>query len=767
MPWKTIDISTLSPAAAAPPSAEPQFAPPEKNVGGIRDFFTGENRTEFPDVPEFHTEYLKSYKPTSITPSAPLAAINQSAISSDPKAQLDILRKAIPGLQARPDKYGNVMVKTPEMAQFTYLNKPGATRRDFEEFATQTGAALPYLSVANMGKTLGTKLLAGATGLGAASVTEDLLAGAVGSEQGIDPTKAAISAGLGAAGAGVVEPILGKGLQALGKAAATPINRVRAAIDPKAEAQRRIVGAGAEDARNAGLGMTANQVATARARGQDPRVIDAGGEMVRAEARRAANIAPTARKEFTDFTQDRFLGQSERYSEFISQLVRRQNAPGLPPNAYATREALQTAGRASTNARYTPAYAAGARGVQTPLLQQLQTAPAVQAAMRRANTEMKNRVAGGRSTGMRGPNGPTLEYWDLVKRRLDDRIQSLKRAGANSEALDLDTIRVQLLKELDRIVPEYAAARGTAESFFKSRDALEAGENFVTGKYDLGKARAALAKMTAAERDLFAEGFASRYIEGINRVSDRRSILNSLGASRDARERLNIALGSNRARAVESFLRAEGLMDLARSAMGNSTTARQLMELGLGGYGLYSNDPQALMLAGLSFGSRHIGHQIDRRVAEQLVKQLLSPDVATFTSAVKKIASSPMLDALRAFDRLVQRAGIGKSAGTSAAADALALPSPEVAPAANLPAGAPGGPLLGPPSRPGLPPPNSGPSNPLPSPGSVSNNKDLRASNSSVEEVYRLAREAIAQGADPAAVKARLAEYGIVPEGLG
>lgn len=746
MPWKPLETTSPTPPTPAAP-AEPQFAPPEKTVSGFRDFFTGENRTEFPEMPEFLQAAPKDVD---------LTAIMRSGISSDPKAQLDILRKAIPGLTARPDKYGNVMVKTPSMANWAYLNKPGFSSRDADELGTQTLATLPFLGLAGRGVGLGGKMLYGATGLGAGSVAEDALATAAGSEQGIDPTKAAISAGIGAAGAGIVEPIIGKGLQALGKAATYPASRVRAAFDPDAEARRRVMGAAKEDAAAGTLGMTQSQIATARARGQDPRVVDAGGEMIRAEARRAANIAPTARSEFTEFVQDRFLGQGERYSDFISQLVRRQNAPGLPPNAYNTREALQTAARASTAARYRPAYAAGARGLTSPTLQRLQSAPAVQSAMRRANTEMRNRVAGGRTAGSAGPNGaPTLEYWDLVKRRLDDRIQALKRSGANSEALDLDTIRVQLLRELDQLVPEYAVARGTAESYFKARDALEAGENFVAGRFDLNSARAALAKMTQEERDLFAEGFASRYIESINKINDRRSILNSLNASRDARERLTIALGSNRARAVESFLRAESLMDLARNALGNSTTARQLVELGLGGYGLYSNDPNAVMLAALSFGSRHIGRQIDRRVAERVVKQLLSPDTNTFLQGVRQLASSPLLDALRAFDRAVQRLGIVKSSGSSAGADALAA-DPEVVPPNSLPGSTPEGPPLGP-NR--LPPPNSGPSTPLPntpSPGSAGNNNDLRASLSGIED-----------DGSPMAEFARLRRLGIIPEGVG
>src|SRR5690606_38380933 len=122
---------------------------------------------------------------------------------------------------------------------------------------------------------------------------------------------------------------------------------------------------------------------------------------------------------------------------------------------------------------------------------------------------------------------------------------------------------------------------------------------------------------------LFAEGFASKFIFELSRTPDRRNVLNMVNASKDARERLSIALGANRAREIESFLRVEQFLDLVRTAMGNSTTARQLAEMGLGGYGLYTNDPNLMMLAGLSWGSKQIGRKIDQKVAERVVNQLL------------------------------------------------------------------------------------------------------------------------------------------------
>jgi hypothetical protein len=88
--------------------------------------------------------------------------------------------------------------------------------------------------------------------------------------------------------------------------------------------------------------------------------------------------------------------------------------------------------------------------------------------------------------------------------------------------------------------------------------------------------RQQLGKMSPTERQLFQDGFVSRFIETLNKVGDRRSILNQIGDNPAAREKLNIVLGPQKATQLEAGMRAEGVMDLARKAVqGNSTTARR------------------------------------------------------------------------------------------------------------------------------------------------------------------------------------------------
>ncbi len=745
MPWDPVDTST------APEEAT--YAAPEQNVSWLRDLFTGENRTEHPDAPEFLKAYMESQR--NAQGNVPLegpSAVMRSAISPDPKAQLDILRANIPNLETRPDKFGNIMVRAPGMKDFAYLNKPGFSSRDIDELGTQTLATLPLLGFAGKGASLLPKVASSAAALGGSSVAQDLMATAQGSQQGVDVPSALVQGGIGAAGAGIVEPLLGGLYQAGKKALAYPASRLRAAVNPAAEAERRVLGSGAEDAAAGGLNLDAQGVANARAAGQDPRVVDVGGETIRAEARRAANLSPNARKDLENFVTGRFETQTQRLGDFIGQLVRSPWG-GRGPNAFLTREELQQAARASRGPLYDAAYQDGAKGIMTPTLEQLATAPTMQNAMKSAHQEILNRMATGRSTGFRGATGaPTLEFWDLTKRRLGDTENALLRSGNKSEAADVGSLRTQLVNELDAAVPSYAPARGTAATFFGADDALDAGEKFVNGRFDLQSARQALTKMTPQERDLFAEGFASRYIDSLNKISDKRNILNAINASPDARSRLNIALGPNRARSVESFLRVEQFMDLVRGAMGNSTTARQLVELGLGGYGLYQQDPNAMALSLLSMGSRWAGRTMDRRVSEQVVKLLLSSDTDAFLKGIKQVSSGPVLQTLRALDKGLEKAGIGRAVGSKALGNQFSPTNqvqPTTTPTESLPqgSGTPGGP---PPSGP-TPPAGRG------SPGSAS----LDAASA-----YHAAMNAIESGADKEAVKQRLAENGFDPAAI-
>lgn len=162
------------------------------------DYATGDNRTEFKDAKEFTPALVEATN--KLQPAA-----MRSAVTPDQKAQLDILKSNYPDLESKTDKYGNVMLKAPGMTEWAYLNKPGLSERDFDEFGTQTLVTLPFTGLFGAGRSILGRAVAGGAAGGAGSVTQDLAAMAQGSEQGIDPTRAAFATGLGA----VLGPVLG------------------------------------------------------------------------------------------------------------------------------------------------------------------------------------------------------------------------------------------------------------------------------------------------------------------------------------------------------------------------------------------------------------------------------------------------------------------------------------------------------------------------------------------------------------------------------
>jgi hypothetical protein len=165
---------------------------------GALDAVTGSSRTEFPEASEFVPSYVEATKKGD-------ASLMGSAITPDPQAQLDILKNNIPGLESKTDAHGNIMLKTPGMDDFAYLNKPGLSGRDVDEFGTQTLAGLPFARLFGAGGNIPARIATGALAGGGMSVSQDVAAMAQGSEQGIDPVRAGISSGVGA----VAGPVLG------------------------------------------------------------------------------------------------------------------------------------------------------------------------------------------------------------------------------------------------------------------------------------------------------------------------------------------------------------------------------------------------------------------------------------------------------------------------------------------------------------------------------------------------------------------------------
>lgn len=690
---------------------KPTPKPAAKTPGFLEraaDLVTGHLRTEFPNAPEFRRAAIEAgnQSPQDITagrePEWTPDQLARANITSDTKAQIDILKKQIPGLKVQQDKHGNVMLRTPQMTEWAYLNRPGLSGQDIEELGTQTLATLPFLGAAGTGKTVLQRAATGGLGMGAAEVEKEILAKLQGSEQQKSLTDLGKDVALGAALApGVPSAIVGSVMD-VGKAAVSPItNQVRKIVNPQAEAERRVAetykgnlrdmayaseaapGDAARRVINGGpdpanmsperlQNLAANQIQVrdfaTGGTSADTALIDIMGEKGRALARSAANTDTGARDQLNQFVNRRFENQAPRIQAAIEDI-------GGGDLAGRSRDALMEMAYETRGPIYRAVFENGRRGVQmNHELLALTEAPAVQDAMRRADVLIQNKAAAGRlHTAAVAPDGRTrtLEYWDLVKRELGDMYTQIadRRPG---EAGDILALQRRLIERLDGQFPAYEGARGHAMRIFNANNALDAGESFARGRTPIAEAGRAFGELTETEQRLFRHGFVSEKLRQVNTVGDRRNLATSIMGSPETREQFEMVLGSRNMRLLQASLHSENLFDLARTAVqGNSTTARQLMELGLaGGVGLSvsgfdPSNPAGLLAAVLTkFGVARANSHLDARVAQHVAQLLTSRDPQAIRRGAQTIAGhKDLFEAVRRADEAL--AGIGRNIAIS------------------------------------------------------------------------------------------------------
>ncbi len=171
--------------------------------------------------------------------------------------------------------------------------------------------------------------------------------------------------------------------------------------------------------------------------------------------------------------------------------------------------------------------------------------------------------------------------------------------------------------------------------------------------------------MTPQERDLFHDGYASALTERLLRSPDRANILNRVINSPAARQEAETALGPARLREIEARVRLEDIMHLGRQAVqGNSTSVRQLVQLGLaGGTGIIESgnplnwDSETFLHAALAWGALHGRAQVNERVAKEIAKQLASPNPQQVQFGMRLLThSNRLMNALRTGHQALARA---------------------------------------------------------------------------------------------------------------
>lgn len=599
------------------------------------------------------------------------------------------------------DRYGDNLMRQRAIDDADAALMPGSRFAGQATGLVGTAAILPSVNLVREGVRGAAAANAAATGGLYGAIT-----GAVESDGGLQD-KATAAAQTGALGlaAGAVAPTVisaaGKvasGVRNLASAVARPF---RSAVTPEAEATRRVADALARD----GVTDPAAALRAMQAQGAPAIVGDVGGETTRALARSAANLSPEGRGILTEATADRFAGQGDRFTDLLRSLG--------PSSAGMTLDELQAAARAANRPAYGRAYMQGGRGIWTPDLEGLAQAPAVQDAIRNVIRTGANKTvaegmppirnpfttdAAGNLTLTRQADGsiarPNLQFWDYVQRELRGKAGEAARAGNKDLARDYNALRRAIVDRLDEAVPAFREARSGAARAFQAEDALEAGQKFVTARMANDEARKALARMTPAERDLFAEGFRTDLIAKIRETGDGRDVVKAIFGSPAARERVSIALGPRQAASLEAAIATETAMLRLQTALGNSTTARQSIEIGMAGLGgglaggYQGGDFHSAglgVMAGLAARQalRRGNIKVNEGLAKKIAEMLASDDPAQLKRVVQMaVKSRPVMNFLDAIaDEAGQLAGLTSGRPFEQAIGSRGLP-------VNLPAAA-------------------------------------------------------------------------------
>lgn len=545
-----------------------------------------------------------------------------------------------------------------------------------QEVTEGAKAAHPYTNMAGqVAGNVAALVPLGATGVGAralgitgpsllgragmSALSSGAISGADTLARGGDAANALASGGIGL-GIGGAIPLVGAGISAGAKAIGNKVApTINALTNPNREASRRLGVALTRDI-DANPSILMNQADEAAAAASNIPIVNAdrGGETTRALARSVANQSPEARAIIENTASDRFGAQSQRAAAFIGKLT----------NGRADDLAYQEAIRATARQVNKPAYAAAysapeAQQVFTPRIQELMQSPSLRRAIDKVPQRSADRGAidgfkeipnpfvknsQGAYVLQRKADGtmvtPTLQFWDHVKRNLDSDIGKAITGGDRTRAAELTSLKNELLGELDSAVPSFKAARQGAAGFFGAEDALEAGKKFANTPKLVPEAVKAFQSFKPAEKDAFATGYASELIDKIKASPDRSNVINSMFKTQAGRESMSLVFGPQKMREIEAYVRVEDIADRLRGAMGNSTTVRQLMELGIGGgagYAYTDDWKGAVAGAALAGGARYAGQKADAKVMEQIGKLLTSDNKSALRVAVQQAAKNP------------------------------------------------------------------------------------------------------------------------------
>jgi hypothetical protein len=377
-----------------------------------------------------------------------------------------------------------------------------------------------------------------------------------------------------------------KGYNALTAVTTQPAaNAIRSTVNPKNNAlqltQRQLArdGLTPDDA-------AAKMQAAIDAGDDSMMLMDVAGDNTRRLGRFASNIPGKGADKLKETVYDRQLAQPER----ITAAIRK----GLddPENYYTTIDDIIAQRQAASKPLYEQA-----RATPVPFTQKLESLLGRGKVMRDALRKARDM---GEAEGIPSQqffvniaddgsytikSVPDARQWDLIKRSLDDIIEAEKTMQPNgAEKMSnlgrvVSGIKREMLEEIDRHNPAYAAARKVYSSASESLDAVTRGGKLLDADPEL--ARRMLQKMSEGDKQLARLGVSKALVARVQKREDGMNAVRGIFTSPKHRAVLKEIFPDEKS--FDDFKMAmEGEAQKTRTKnaiQGNSTTAQQLTDI--------------------------------------------------------------------------------------------------------------------------------------------------------------------------------------------
>lgn len=333
--------------------------------------------------------------------------------------------------------------------------------------------------------------------------------------------------------------------------------------------------------------------------GVNAAVADAGGRNVRNLAGTIANTPGTGAKIGEDFLEGRAMGQGQRLNTAINE------ATGTTTGYHAAVDDLITTRQQAAQPAYAKAYA------QTPAdatrISEFLASPLAQDGMKRGIAIERNlALAEGRpfdpaaygldAKGVPIPGqAPNVRLLDATKRGMDDGLEKYRnqvtgKLDLDGEGRSMDQVRRAFVRELDKQIPDYAAARASYAGPSQSLDALHMGRAAL--RNDPEVTAGIIGKLSPGDKEFFRNGVARALKDVVDKTGDANDSVRKIFGNEAIRGKLRAAFDDNKAfEAFQKTMTQEARFAKTRNDVlkGSQTSSREASREDVG------SDPQPVL----------------------------------------------------------------------------------------------------------------------------------------------------------------------------